>query len=242
MTGVALGVASAVSGFAQQSIWLLDRIQKTLEHRKQYSAHLGTVIRDVAGTKAIVKRIEENPFLHTDVLATCIEELLRISQDLDTLVAKQEEQTQKGKGFRLFLHDFLKGPDDQQKLEAFRDNLVASKNTLTLAIVVDLSPAGTVISVSDTKLSDTAYMQNILRKEHQADKGSGRITIQKVQLGGSSLMLNTTLDPEQIDKVTDDNEKRKRIEILGKFLTAPEVASQLKSGILSSIQKLVANE
>lgn len=229
-----------MSGLAQQSIWLLDRIQKTLEHRKKYSAHLDTVSRDVKGTKSIVERIEGNPLLHTDELAACIQELLRISQDLDTLVAKQEEQTQKGGGFGLFFHDFVKGPDDQQKLEAFRDNLVASKNTLTLAIVVGLSPAGTVISISDTKLSNTASMNNILRKEKLSDKGSDQIIVKKVEMEGAASMLNTTLDPKEFEKHRNDSNKRKSMDVLSGLLKSAEVPAAMKPGIFGGIEKLLA--
>lgn len=210
-------------------------------------------MRDVKSTKSIVERIKDNTLLQTDELAACTEELLHITQDLDSLVAKQEEQTENGKGFKLFVHDFVKGPDDQQKLEAFRDNLVASKNTLTLAIVVSLSPTGTVISVSDTKLSDKAYVQNILTKEHQSDKGSGQIIIKKVELEGTALLLNTTLTPQQLDKVTNDNNERKRMEVVREYntkrietlsglLKEAGVEQEFKQAILNTVNKLLADE
>ncbi|KAH8194944.1 hypothetical protein TruAng_010885 [Truncatella angustata] len=230
-----LGGVSAAASLAQQSFLLLDRVQKTLDHRKNYSMHLSTVMRDVESAKAIVERIQKSPFLQTDDLAAYIDELMRISKDIDSLVATQEELTQRGRGFRLFVHDFMKGPTEQQQLETFRDSLVASKNTLTLAIVVGLAPAGTTLSITNTKLSGMAYMQNSRIIRDESDKDWDNIIVKDVVQGGSSLMMNSSLTPNQLDKLTSDHDKRMKLEVLASLLRDPNVPAEIKQGISTAI-------
>ncbi|KAI1132638.1 hypothetical protein F5Y10DRAFT_197783 [Nemania abortiva] len=233
-----VGGISAVASLSQQSVQLLDRIVMALNKQKSHSMHLSTVMRDVEGTKSIVERVQNNPLLQHESLEGYLDDLLKVSNELGTLVTSQDAMTAKGRGFRLFVHDFVNGPKEQQELEQLRNSLTASKNSLTLALVAGLSPAGTTLSLTNVKLTDRAYQQNSRILRGPDDKEFDNMILKNIDQSGTSVLYNSSMTPDELNKVTAEQNKRFRLEHLTGLLKSESVAAEMKQQILNSIMDL----
>lgn len=230
-----------MASLVQQTFQLLDRVQATLNRQKDKAMHLSAVMHDVEGTKAIVQRIKSNPQLQGEHLKVILEELLKIATKLDALVTNQEAKIQKDGGFRLFAHDFIKGPTEQQQLEGMRNDLLASKNSLTLGIVVELAPSGTSLVVNDLTMSGMSYAQNGRVIREDGDKDFDHVTVQGVEMSGAAFLMNSSMTEAQQNKFAENFHHRFRFDQLISMMKDSSVDAKLKSDILQVIAKMEEN-
>ena len=233
-----------MAALVQQALQLLDRAQMTLERQKDNAMHLMTVFNDVKGTMSIVERIQSNPQLEDEHMQPLIEELLRIATDLSNLVSEQEEKAKNNGGFREFTHDFLKGPKDQRRLEALRNDLVASKNTLTLGIITYLAPAGTSLKVDDVKMTGLALQHNgrVIRGEGDQGQDFDHITVKGVEMGGAAVMMNATVNESQQNKLIKNQVRNYRIQQLAEIMRDGSVDKGLQRGAFEAMTALFGEE
>lgn len=225
-----------MAAIVEQSVELLDRIQIALQHGKQYAMHLSMVADDVSGAIAILNRVKTNPRLGTEGVEASAKQLLGVASRLDPMVQQQAIDEAKGRGFRAFAHDFTKGPAEQKEMESLRCQLVAAKTSLILAIVAELSPSGTSLTVRHAKSSGVAIMQNGPIARSAADRNPDHVLVENVEAIEASVMVNTLVDQQQHDKHIDQQTQKFRLQQLTGLMQEPSVDSVLKIEIFNSIK------
>ncbi|KAI1343164.1 hypothetical protein F5Y15DRAFT_411956 [Xylariaceae sp. FL0016] len=222
MAGI-LGSTGAPASLAMQSIQLLERIH-------------------MASAKKIAEKVYNNPALESNELAECMNDLLDIAKQIDGLMTKLEALHKDGKGFGLFVHDFVKGPTEQKRLEKLRSERAASKNTLTLTIVAGLAPAGTTLTITNVKLSDRAFAEHSRIIRTKDDKDWDHVTVKNTRMSGDSKMITSPLTPSQHDKLNNDVDRNERLKLLSDIVKCPGVEAPFKKDMFEIIGKLASSK
>ncbi|KAI1120209.1 hypothetical protein F5Y10DRAFT_273294 [Nemania abortiva] len=209
-----------------------------LDHAQEYAMHLTAVAYDIEGTKSILQHVENNIMLQTNTMKQTMEAILGLAKRLDELVAKQEDKTRKGSGFRNFAQSFAKGPKEQRQLQQMRSELIQHKNTLILCIVVSLAPSGTALDVKDVKMDGATVMQNgrVMRTPETRDFDN--IVIRDVTMEGSSFMNNSSVTPEEQDRLLQMPLQRERMRMLLSLITIGAVPDSIKVQVFNQIINL----
>ncbi|KAI1382846.1 uncharacterized protein F4822DRAFT_98593 [Hypoxylon trugodes] len=200
--------------------------------------HLTTVARDIESTKSVVRQVEGNAMLQSDSIGPPMREIHGLANKLNELIVKQEANTKKGQGFRLFAHSFAKGPKEQKQLEQLKNDLVQHKNTLVLCIVANLAPSGVTLDIKGVKMDGVAVLQNGRVIQTPEDKDFDRITISNVSMGGASFMNNSAVNQEQQSRLLEEADKRAKREGLLQLIAGPGVPDELKPQIFQFVRTM----
>jgi hypothetical protein len=237
-----VGGVGAVAGLIQQSFNLLDRIQMAMNRQKHNAMHLTVVTGDVEGTRNIVQRIKDNPILQQEHLVAAAKQLKNVLTQLDSLVTEQESKSSGSSGFRNFSHNFVKGPEEQRKLEELRAHLVDAKNTLALALLAELSPSGTSLVVKNATSHGTSYMQTEKIANNPSDRDADHKHIENAHSYDGSTMMHAMVTPEQHQTLLDDSHKKFRLQQLTDLMKDQSLPPDMKTLILQQILDVGQNQ
>ncbi|KAI1118424.1 hypothetical protein F5Y14DRAFT_447298 [Nemania sp. NC0429] len=223
------------AAIVQESVELLQWVHTTLEKNPKRSTHLAVVARDIESLKSIMQLVNDNPMLQNDRNMQLLKYTLWITRLLAEVVKKQDDETGMGKGFHNFADSCGKGPNEQNLIEIRRDELMGYKIDIIRGIIKDLAPPGTSLNVEGVRLDGATIMQNGRVMSTPETRDFDSVTIRNVTMSGSSFMNNSSVTPEQEERIRQEESNRRKKQILLSLATNPAVPDKFRNQIICDI-------